>query len=296
MASRLEGREIVDASALPDLLDPLMYGNLAAKSAIDVALLDLIGQHQKKPIYELLGGRKRERAAMIWQLSGAADEADVARKLRDEGAVAYKVKVGTHDPATDLERSRKVRDAVGSAPRVSADANEGYSPADALIFAKGAGDAGMDYFEQPVRAKDVDAMHACAVAASIPLSVDEGLRGLEAIRRHHEAGAAAGGSLKLIKLGGAFQVMEAGRLMESLGMHVNLAGKTAETSIGSAAIAHVAIALPQLDWDVNITNHFLSDDVVKNPVKVVDGHITPLPGPGLGIVIDEDKLTRYRTV
>ena len=88
---------------------------------------------------------------------------------------------------------------------------------------------------------------ACVEAASIPISVDEGLRGLVAIQRHHDAGAAKGGSLKLIKLGGAFQVMAAARLMDSLGMHVNLADKTADTSIGSAAIAHAAVALPQLD-------------------------------------------------
>ena len=90
-------------------------------------------------------------------------------------------------------------------------------------------------------------------------------------------------------------MLAAARLMDSLGMHVNLAGKTADTSIGSAAIAHVAVALPQLDWDVNITNHLLVDDVVTSPIKVIDGHIAPPEGPGLGIAVDEDKLARYRT-
>lgn len=109
-----------------------------------------------------------------------------------------------------------------------------------------------------------------------------------------DLGAAAGGSLKLIKLGGAFQVMAAASLMQRLGMHVNLAGKAADTSIGSAAIAHVALALPVLDWDCNITNQYLVDDVAKNPVAVVDGHVVTPEGPGLGIAVDEDKLAKYR--
>ena len=39
-----------------------------------MALLDLIGQHQDKPLYDVFGGRKRDRVAMIWRLAGATDE------------------------------------------------------------------------------------------------------------------------------------------------------------------------------------------------------------------------------
>lgn len=295
MAERLDGRAIEDASALPDLIEPLMYGNHAAKSAIDMALLDLVGQRQKKPLYEIIGGRKRDRVAMIWRISRAIDEIETAKRRRDEGFVAFKVKVATNRPETDLARADAARRAVGAGMRVSADANEGYSPTDALIFARRAGDVGLDFFEQPVRGHDIDAMRACADAASIPIGADEGLHGLDDIQHHHDRGAAAGGSLKLIKLGGAFQVIAAADLMQRLGMCVNLAGKAADTSIGSAAIAHVALALPVLDWDCNITNQYLVDDVAKNPVRVVDGHIVTPEGPGLGITVDEDKLARYRS-
>jgi muconate cycloisomerase len=293
MAGKLDGREIEDARALADLIDPLMYGNHAAKSALDMALLDLIGQHRQMPLYEILGGRRRVRAAMIWRISGAPDEIETARKRREEGFVAFKVKVATNDPEIDLGRARAARQAVGADVHVSADANEGYAPEDALVFAKGAGDAGLDFFEQPVRSENLDAMRACAEAASIPIGADEGLHSLEDIERHHAIGI-AGGSLKLIKLGGAFQVMAAAKLMDGLGMSVNLAGKAADTSIGSAAIAHLALALPSLDWDCNITNQYLVDDVVRDPVAVLDGHIVTPDGPGLGITVDEDKLAKYR--
>ena len=76
--------------------------------------------------------------------------------------------------------------------------------------------------------------------------------------------------------------------------HINLAGKAANTSIGSAAIAHFTRALPSLDWDASLSSQYLSDDIAENPVKVIEGHIiTPDDGPGLGINIDEDKLNQY---
>jgi muconate cycloisomerase len=294
MAARLEGREIPDPGAIGDILAGAMHANHAAKSALDTALLDLAGQHLGLPLHELLGGRKRTRAAMIWRISGAPDEIETARRRREEGFVAFKVKVATHDPETDLGRARAARAAVGAGVTVSADANEGFSAADGLIFAAGAGEAGLDFVEQPVRGADIEAMRACAAAASVQIGADEGLHGPDDIRRHHALGAAAGGSLKLIKFGGAFQVMAAARLMGELGMAVNLAGKAADTSIGSAAIAHLALALPSLEWDANITNQYLQGDVARDPVRVEDGHIVTPEGPGLGISVDEDAVARYR--
>jgi L-alanine-DL-glutamate epimerase-like enolase superfamily enzyme len=294
MAAHLNGQEVEDAAQLRGMIEPLMYGNHGAKAALDTALLDLIGQHQDKPIYELLGGKVRERAAMFWLVAGGPDEMQIARRRRDQGFVAFKVKVGFNDPQTDLERSRAARGAVGTDARVSADANQGFSPADAISFAAGAGDAGLDFFEQPVMGHDLASMRACAEAATIPIGADEGLHSIADIQRHHDEGAAQGGSLKLIKLGSADEVMTAGRLMQRLSMRVNIASKTAETSIGSAAVAHLAIALPNLEWDASVTNQYLADDIVAEPIAVEDGHIVTPDGPGLGIAVDSAKLAHYR--
>jgi muconate cycloisomerase len=295
MTPFLEGAEVMDQAMLPGLIEPLMYGNHAAKSAIDIALMDLIGKHRGEPLFEMLGGRQRDRAAMIWLVAGTPDEMQLARQKRDQGFVAFKVKVGANDPETDLGRAQAARGAVGADVRVSADANQGFSPTDALTFAKGAGAGGLDFFEQPVMGHDVASMCACAKACTIPIGADEGLHSIDDIQRHHDMGAARGGSLKLIKFGGIRRLMEAGRLMKSLDMRVNLAGKAANTSIGSSATAHLAIALPRLEWDASISSQYLADDLVANPVAVKDGHIvTPSDGPGLGITVDEDKIARYR--
>jgi len=294
MAGRLKNKEIVSHNDLHDVIEPLMYGNHSAKSAIDSALHDLIGKHLNKPIYELLGGKKREKSPMFWMVAGSSDEMELVRDRAAEGYIAFKVKVGVNDPKVDLERAEKVRKIVGEKVRVSADANQGFSLENGLIFAKGAGSAGLDFFEQPVMGHDIDSMKKCADVCSVPLCADEGIHSIADIQKHYDAGAAMGGSLKLIKLGSSSEVMKAGELMQKLSMNINLAGKTADSSIASAAISHLAVSLPTLQWDASVTNQYLVDDVAKNPIKVLNGHIITPDDPGLGIEVDIEKLEKYK--
>jgi muconate cycloisomerase len=295
MTARLEGAEVTGLDALQGLIGPAIQFNPGAKAAVEIALLDLIGHRTGEPLHALLGGRKRERAAALVFIAGGTMEQEVAdaQRLVAEGVVALKVKIGILGVEADLSRCAAVRAAVGDGIRISADANMGYGRADALAFCTRAAETGMDFVEQPVFEEDLATMADCARACGVPIGADEGLHSIDLIRRHHETGAAAGGSVKTIKLGGALAVMQAGHLMDSLGMHVNLAGKTAETGIASAAIAHLAVALPQVDWDTSMTATYLAADVVEVPPIIRDGHIFPPDGPGLGIRVDGARLARF---
>ena len=181
--------------------------------------------------------------------------------------------------------------------RVSADANQGYNRADAVQFAAAAGEFGLDFFEQPVHGRDLDGMRACADASSaLRIGADEGFHSQADVKRHHENGAAHGGSLKPIKLGGPFEVMKTAKLMVGLDMRVNLSGKMADTSIASTAISHLGVVVPQVDWDVMMSTPYLADDITDTPIEVIDGHIAPPERPGLGIVPNEEKLARYTVI
>lgn len=295
MAECLEGVEVTGVDALPGLIAPTIHFNAGAKSAVEIALLDLIGQRTNQPLHALVGGRQRERAAALVFIAGGTLEEEVseARRLADQGIVALKVKVGILGVEADLARCSAIRAAVGAGIRVSADANMGYGRDAALAFCARAGATGIDFVEQPVAEEDLTTMADCARICGVPVAADEGLHSIDLIRRHHEMGAAAGGSLKTIKLGGVLAVMEAGRLMHRLGMRVNLAGKTAETSIASAAIAHLAVVLPEVAWDTSMTSPYLAADVVTQPLLIDAGYIAPPDGPGLGVRVDGEKLARF---
>jgi muconate cycloisomerase len=295
MRPKLAGAEVEDPVAFAARLDHLMYGNSGAKSAIDIALWDLAGKRARVPVAELLGGAARRELPVIWMLAASDRAADCAAAVRmaEAGFVAFKVKVGTGSVADDLARSAAVRQVLGPKARISADANQAFALAEAVRFAQGAEAAGLDFVEQPVDGHDLGGMAEVARATPVPIGTDEGVHSLADIERHHALHAARGASLKTIKLGGLSQVMAAGRLMQALGMHVNLAGKIADSSICSAAIVHLGAALPQLDWDVSVTCQYLAQDIVTDPIRVERGHVHLPDRPGLGITVDESRLSRF---
>jgi muconate cycloisomerase len=289
----LESLEVEDVGRFGTTVDGFMYGNSSAKAALDTAVYDLVGKREKKSVAELLGGVVRRDIPVLWMLAAADRVADVeaAKRMTADGFVAFKVKIGGAAPDADLERAAAVRAAIGKGPRISADANQGYTREMALRFAKGAQAAGLDFLEQPVAWKDVDGMALVAAATEVPVGTDEGVHSLEDIERHHRLLAARGGSLKTIKLGGLSAVMRCGQRMDELGMYVNLAGKVADSSVASAAIVHLAAALPQIDWDVSVTCQYIARDVVREPVRIEHGHARLPDGPGLGVEVDESKLS-----
>ena len=296
MQPRLEGLDVEDLNATADQIDRFMYANEGPKSAIDMALHDLEGKRQNIPVTQILGGAQRSRIPVLWLLAANDAAADVtaARRKADEGFVAFKVKVGIATVEKDLERCAAVRQALGKGPRISADANQGFSRVQAIEFARGAFQAGLDFIEQPVDGRDLEGMAAVASASPVAVGADEGVHRLEDVERHHTMRAASGASLKTIKLGGLSAVMKAGQRMDALGMSVNLAGKMADSSLASTAISHLAAALPQLDWDLSPTCQYLRDDIATEPLRIDRGHVHCSDRPGLGIDIDEAAVTRFR--
>ena len=299
LAPRLEGMPLDDIAAVMARAGNFLYGNLSAKSVIEMALHDALGRAQGRPAHDLLGGGSRRGRVAVLRMVGtgkgtAADVAD-AQRGREEGFVAFKIKVGVAAPRADADRTRSICEALDGDGRllICADANQGWTRQEAIEYVRAVESTPLAYFEQPVAAHDIEGMAAVARASRVKIGCDEGLHSLDDLRRHHEAGAASGFSLKTIKLGGMKPVMEAGLLCETLGLKVNLASKMAETGVSTAALLQLAAALPAVDWGVGLSSPYLTDDILKQPITVSDGHVTVPTGPGLGIEVDEAMVRRY---
>ena len=295
MAPSLVNMDAADIAAVSRRMDQLMYYNQSAKSAVEMALHDALGKALSKPVFELLGRKKRARVPVLWLLGTGSIDGDIAeaRAKQDAGFVAFKVKVGVGDPVDDAARTRRVCEALGRGLLICADANQGYSVDEALAYVKAVEGAGLAFFEQPIAGHDIDGMAKIAAATQIPLGIDEGLHGIDDLMQHHARKAARGCSLKTIKLGGLRGVMNAAGLCQKLGMQVNLACKVAESGIAAAAMMHLAAAVPDVAWGVSISNQYLADDLVRDAIKVVSGHAEVPAGAGLGIEVDEAKVRNY---
>ncbi|HEX2216190.1 MAG TPA: enolase C-terminal domain-like protein, partial [Xanthobacteraceae bacterium] len=185
MLPRLEGLEVEDVGAFWRTIDRFMYGNAAAKSALDMAVYDVVGKRSNQPVAALLGGVVRRELPVLWMLAANERQADIAaaKRMAAEGFVAYKVKIGSASAESDLDRAAAVRETLGSGAHVSADANQGFTREAALRFAAGAAAAGLDFIEQPVAWNDLDAMAAVAAATTVPIGTDEGVHSLEDIEK-----------------------------------------------------------------------------------------------------------------
>jgi L-alanine-DL-glutamate epimerase-like enolase superfamily enzyme len=290
------GRDPEDIAGASAAMNGRMYGNQAAKAAVEIALHDLVGRATSRPVHALLGGKVRSRIPVLGVISNAETAADLraAAAMKAGGYTAFKIKVGVDKPLIDAERTRRVCEALGLGLLISADANTGWSPEEAVQYVRAIAGSGLTFFEQPVAADDVAGMAAVAAAADVAIGADESIHSLADIRRHHEGKAARGVSLKTIKLGGMRGVLAAGRLCAELGMSVNVACKTGESSIACAAGLHLAATLPQLAWGLTPSNEGLSEDVTGRPIRIERGHVEVSDRPGLGIDVDEDRVRRHR--
>jgi L-alanine-DL-glutamate epimerase-like enolase superfamily enzyme len=296
LTAALRGRDAADIAGALAAMDRRRYGNQGAKAAIEIALHDLTGRATGKPVHALLGDKKRSRMPLLGVIGGGDHEGDLcdAEKKKAAGVTAYKIKVGIDTPENDAARTREICKVLGSGMLISADANQGYTAEQALIYVRAVKGAGLDFCEQPVAAADLSGMAAVAAATDIAIGADEGIHSLEDITRHHDCKAARGVSLKAIKLGGIRALAEAGRLCDRLGMSVNISCKTGEASIACAAALHVASVIPGIGWGLTLTHTGLAEDVAVHPIPTAKGHVESLDRPGLGIDVDEDRVLRHR--
>ncbi|MBV9558703.1 MAG: hypothetical protein JO254_16680, partial [Pseudolabrys sp.] len=293
----ITGREVGDIEGATAAMDAPLYGNHAAKAAIEIALHDLAGQASQRPVHALLGEKKRSRIALLGIIAGGdfdGDLADAAKKKAD-GFTAFKIKVGIDSAAEDARRTREICKVLGDDLLISSDANQGFDTDEAVSYVKACAGSGLDFFEQPVMSHDLEGMAAVANAVNgIAIGADEGIHSLDDIQRHHDRKAARGVSLKCIKLGGMRGVVEAANLCDSLGMKVNLACKTGESSIACAAAIHVGSVIPNVDWAFSMTNGGLAADVTEHSLRGSRGFVDSLDRPGLGVEVDEDLIRRHR--
>lgn len=273
-----------------------MHGNTGAKSAVDMALLDLVGRHLGVGVVELLGGAMRDEVVPMWLLGNPSVEEDIeeAKAKQAEGFKFFKLKVGVKPIDDEIESARALRNALGRNTLLCADANMGLEFAQAQQLLQKVREVDLLYFEQPVRSEDLSAMQALTALGAIPICADEGIAGSAEVLAHANAKALNGINLKLMKAGGPRAALRVAAVCEALGLSITVAGKIAESSISAAHTLAVACAAPNVEWGVNLTNLYLVEDLVRRPIVVRDGRVFCTRGPGNGLEVDESAVARYQ--
>ncbi|MBC7779762.1 MAG: hypothetical protein H7125_06590 [Proteobacteria bacterium] len=296
LAPLLLGEDALRRAALIRRFDAALVGNTGAKCAVDMALADLVGRHLGVSVAELFGGPVREELVPMYLLGNPKVEDDIAEAERElaAGWRVFKLKVGFKAPLEEAAAALEVRRCLGDDVVLCADANAGMTFANARLFAERALDARLLFLEQPLGSQDFDGMAALAKVCAIPLNGDESIAGVRDIQTLHRMGAIQGANIKTIKMGGMGPAVDAMTICSALGLHINLACKVAESSIAAAAIAHLGSVAPNLDWGLNVTQHYLAEDLCENALQIENGLLGRPLGPGLGVMVSEERVARFR--
>jgi o-succinylbenzoate synthase len=298
LAPVLIGEDPLDISRIMEKVNENIHGNYFAKAAIDLALHDVSSKSLKVPLYALLGGRQREAIAAGVGLVGIADVDETVKravKWSENGFKIVKLKIGVN-PAKDIERISKVRDALGNDVQIRIDANQAYNVDSAMrIIRKISKWETISHFEQPVSASNIEGMAEIARKSEIPIVADESLETLEDAFRVLRKKAANILNLKIMRVGGIYQAKKIAFMAEAAGVPC-FEGSMNELGIGLAAKLHFAISTGgiQMDSEIGPTNMRWKDDIVTSNPRYTEGRFFLSQAEGLGVELDMGKLARYQ--
>jgi L-alanine-DL-glutamate epimerase-like enolase superfamily enzyme len=261
-------------------------GTPAARAAAETALWDLLARRAGAPLVRLLGIRRGFIATSVTLgVAGERETLERARRRVAEGFRILKIKIG-EDWRKDAGLVRRLRAALGPGITLRADANQGYGEQAARDFLRALPPGSIELLEQPVAARDTEALRRITADHRVPIMADEAVLDGEDAARIAALRAAGQINLKLMKTGGLVEAQRVGRVAAKTGLRLMI-GCMDESRLGIAAALHWALASPVVDR-ADLDGHLdLADDVARGGFRLRDGRLVPLyDQAGLGVSVD----------
>ena len=305
--AHLFGRDPFDSRRIwVDLADQ-GWGNVAAISAVDIALWDLQGKAVGRPIYQLLGGASRLKIPAYASGLFRRQRPDNTKALTDEaqgyvdagfGAIKMKVGLGRHYDVTNVAA---IRQAVGDQILFAVDANCGYDVGTAIDVGRRLADYDPYWYEEPVAKNDVAGNIEVRLALpGLRIAGGEQLQGLSAYRDLISQRAFDIVQPDISIAGGFTECQRIEALAQAHGLRVlpHMWG----TAIRLAATAHWQATIPDDPeglcpqpslFEFDMTENGLRTELACEPILATDGFVSVPEAPGLGIEIDRKALEGY---
>jgi len=306
LAPLLVGRNLFDFETIHATMDRFVKGHLYAKAAVEIALFDLAGKILNVPVYQLLGGKVRDKVPVTHML-GITDPEQViaeAELVLADGVRSFQVK-GGQDINRDIRLVESLRTRFGDEVTLRLDANQGYgAPKYAIQAIKRMQDFNLNIVEQPV--EGVAALAQVTAAAECLVITDEGVWTPQDALALAQAQAVDGLSLYLGKSGGLLKAKKIAIIAEAAQLLCDVNGSL-ELGVGNAANLQLAACTPPLtlasvipingpamNGPTKTAGRYFADDIICQPFEYKDGCLIISDRPGLGVEVDETKIETYR--
>ena len=280
------GREIL---APEEILEPARWirGHRMAAAALEMAAWDLEAKEQGVPLWELLGGSGKGVAVGVsiglYPEDGALLQA--IEEYLARGYARVKLKIG---PGRDVEMVRAVRERFPDLP-LTVDANSAYTLAD-VDHLRGFDPLEITMIEQPLGDEDLLDHAKLQAELRTPICLDESLRSAADVRAALDLGACRIVNLKPGRVGGHLEARRIHDLCLERGVPLWCGGML-ESGIGRAH--NLALAtLPgfTLPGDLSESRRYWERDIVRPEFELMEGKLTPLDAPGIGVEVDRDRI------
>jgi muconate cycloisomerase len=262
-----------------------------AKSAVEIALLDLAGQVSGLPVHRLLGGRIHDTVELCYAIGIDAPETMASEARRFPECKCFKVKIAG-DPDTDLQRVRLVTEARPDA-QIILDPNQAYVATSLGRFLEGARQFRMvRCIEQPIRSEDLLGLRRIREKSPIPIAIDEGSFSSFDLARAVRLEATDLLVLKVPKSGGVTNSLKSAIVAEANGIGLLGSGLT-DAGVSFMAAIHLYSTLDLLLPAELNGPEFLTDMMVDG-IQMKGVTVTVPDTPGLGIRVPEDRVRAAR--
>lgn len=302
-----------------------------ALAGIDNALWDIKGRGLGVPVYELLGGRFRERPRLYWSHCGThrVFRPEVVGKTRidtyegisrlgeevvERSFTALKTNIfnpetlGTAYPGSPRKRIgpaprdrgtlrdavrlvETFREAVGDEVDIILDAACGFNAPAATELARAMEPYELLFLEEPIPPDNPEACLAVKMSTSTPICMSEGLYSVNAYRPFLELGAIDVAMPDIAWVG-----LTEGRRIASLcqAHHLPVAPHSPHSPLCTIITGHFSVSTPNLlIQEVEFDDVPWRDSVLSEPLRIRDGHLELPDGPGFGVELDEDEIARH---
>jgi L-Ala-D/L-Glu epimerase len=252
----------------------------AARTAIDLAIHDWLGQKVGLPLWQLWG-LDRDRIVPTSVTIGISSPEAAQQRLRNWQKTtvvrAIKVKLGSPDGiAADQAMLAAVQAEAPTGTKISIDANGGWTLADAILMSGWLADRGIAYIEQPLARGQEQDLLALYQRSPLPIFVDESCFTSQDIPQL--ADRVHGINIKLMKSGGLAEARRMVATAHAHGLQV-MFGCYSDSTLSNTAAAQLAPLADHLDLDSHLN---LLDDPFQGAI-LQDGYLIPNDLPGLGI-------------
>jgi len=277
-----------------------------ALSAIDIALWDVKGKHYGAPVWQLLGGKCREKVRVYMHIHGGSDEElaeDAQEKVREGftavrfGPFVLEAQKLTHSRLlrTTVDRVKAVREAVGEDVDIIIDVHNRLTPSDAIVLGRELEKYRLLFIEDPTKQDTAEAMGYVAANCPVPVATGERLHTIFEFKEFLHSRACAYVRPDVCLAGGITQTKKIVAMAEAY--QVTAVPHNPLSPISTAACVQIDACTPncliqEYMGDGSVLGEEWKREIVKTPIRLEKGYLIVPEEPGIGIELDDGGLAR----